>query len=218
MKTIYFVRHGESEANVGATLFQGEESLLTVKGHEQARFIAKRCERLTIDALIASPAVRTQATAKYISELIGKAIETESVFTERKLPDHFLGRPCEDPVVNREYEEWERGFFHERIRVGNGENFTDLKARVGKALAYLEKRPESSILVVTHGFFLRMLMAYITFGENLTVDEFKKIIQAFRTANTGLTLVESRPHKGGTVVLEAPRWLIRVWNDHAHLG
>ena len=73
MKTVYFVRHGESEANTGeAPVFQGPTSLLTEKGKEQARFIAKRVSKLSFDAIISSPAVRTIATADAIREEVGK--------------------------------------------------------------------------------------------------------------------------------------------------
>lgn len=218
MKTVYFVRHGESEANIGTPVFQGETSPLTARGHEQAKFIAKRCQKLSFDVLIASPTIRTQGTAKYISELTGKPILTEPLFLERKLPEEMLGQQTKDPAVHESYEKWERGFFEEGIRVGTGENFLDLKERAGAALAYLAERPESSFLVVTHGFLLRMMVARIVFGDDLTVGEFTKILQAVRTANTGLTVAEYEPKKGGTLGLPPPKWLIRVWNDHAHLG
>ncbi len=218
MKTVYFVRHGESEANVGTPLFQGETSPLTERGHEQARFIAQRCKKLSFESLLASPAVRTQDTAKYISEMTGKKIITEPLLVERALPHELIGKPREDHDVNELYEKWERGFFEEGIRVGTGENFSDLKKRAGKVLEYLAKRPESSLLVVSHGFLLRMIVARVIFGETLTVNEFRLVLQAFRTANTGLSHLEYEPKSGGTPGLPPPQWLIRAWNDHAHLG
>ncbi|MDP2648425.1 MAG: histidine phosphatase family protein [bacterium] len=222
MKTIYFVRHGESEENVGfhtgEGVFQGETSPLTERGREQARFIAERCAHLQFDALVASPAVRTQDTAGYISELTGKSIETAPMFTERILPEEFIGRKKDDPEIQERYNEWEASFFDENLRVGSGENFVDLKTRVAGALKYLTEHKADRIVVVTHGYFLRMLVAYIVFGDALTTEEFKKIIQTFRTANTGLTLAEYDSGQRGAVGLPAPQWLVRVWNDHAHLG
>lgn len=184
----------------------------------QARFIAERCKTLSFEVLIASSAIRTQETAKYISELTRKHIVTETFFTERKLPDELMGRPCDDPDANELYETWERGFVQEGVRAGTGENFSDLKERAGVVLAYLAKRPESSLLVVGHGFLLRMIVARIVFGGALTVGEFTKILQAFRTTNTGLTVLEYAPKHGGKPGLPPPQWLVRVWNDHAHLG
>ena len=75
MKTIYFVRHGESTANIGFPTYQGEASDLTEKGIEQAKFIAMRCKKLRVDALLASTANRAKQTAEYIGKEIGKEIE-----------------------------------------------------------------------------------------------------------------------------------------------
>ncbi|MEK9154175.1 MAG: phosphoglycerate mutase family protein [Patescibacteria group bacterium] len=39
MKTVYLVRHGESEANAGFPTYQAETSKLTERGIAQARFL-----------------------------------------------------------------------------------------------------------------------------------------------------------------------------------
>ena len=218
MKTIYFVRHGESEANIGASVFQGEESPLTERGREQARFIAKRCTKLPIEVIIASPAVRARDTARYISEATGKPVETDATFTERILPPELIGVSRKDSKGEKVLKEWEHSFFEAGTRVGFGENFELLKMRAQKGLETLAARPEKNILVVTHGFFLRMTISCIMFGETLSIAEFERIIQTFRTSNTGLTLAEYRPQFAGAAALAPPMWEIRAWNDHAPLG
>lgn len=219
MKTVYFVRHGESTANAGAPTYQGEASDLTEKGMEQAKFIAKRCSKLSIEALIASTAKRARQTAEHIAEEIGLDVEINELFTERKIPKELLGKPTDDSTANSMHEQWMQSFFQDNVRVGTGENFADLKERVLQALAYLLERPEKHILVATHGFFLHMTIALVTLGESLTAAEFNKIAPAVWMDNTGLTRIEYRDqvftrvdgkrHKG---------WVLRVWNDHAHLG
>ncbi len=129
-----------------------------------------------------------------------------------------MGRACKDPAANELYEKWERGFYEDGIRAGTGENFSDLKERAGAVLQYLTRRPESTLLVVGHGFLTRMMVARVVFGDTLTVDEFRKVLQSFRTTNTGLTLLEYEPKFGGAHGLQPPQWLVRIWNDHAHLG
>ena len=219
MKTVYFVRHGESEANVGHPVFQGEESDLTPRGEEQARFIADRAKNLQFEALISSRALRARKTADYISQATGVKHEPVEIFSERKLPSRFVGIPVDDEDVRPKFEAWEKSLYEPDVRVEDGENFSDITKRAGGALAYLEKRSESYILVVTHGFFLRTIIARVLFGEKVTPDELKKIIATFRTANTGLTLMQfgvgdSREAWG----IPKNPWIIRVWNDHAHLG
>jgi len=219
VKTVYFVRHGESEANVGHPIFQGETSNLTARGKEQARVIADRCKRLDFDILISSPTARARATAEHISSATGKPIVFEELFTERKIPSGLVGLPMKDPKADEVFKRWEQSLFDPNIRVEDSENFLDIKARAEQALKYLEGRRESRIVVVSHGFFLRTILARILFGEALSPQELKTIISTFRTSNTGLTLTQYEPEEA-TESWGIPQnsWVIRAWNDHAHLG
>ncbi|MBI4093836.1 histidine phosphatase family protein [Candidatus Kaiserbacteria bacterium] len=219
MKTIYFVRHGESTANTGFPTYQGEASELTEKGVEQAKFIAKRCSKLSIEALIASTAKRARQTAENIAEEIGTRVEVNELFTERKIPKELLGKSTADPATKAMHDEWMLSFFRDGARVGSGENFSDLKARVLQALEYLRERPEKHILVATHGFFLHMTIAVVVLGESLSAAEFNRIGPAVWMDNTGITRIEYRDQVFSRV--DGKRhtgWVLRVWNDHAHLG
>ncbi|MEK7068917.1 MAG: histidine phosphatase family protein [Patescibacteria group bacterium] len=219
MKTVYLVRHGESEANAGFPTYQAETSKLTERGIAQARFIAKRCEKLPIDVCIASTAVRSQETARIVGSAIGQTIEVEEVFTERRLPEEMIGMSRSDKKAQELELRWLRGFYEEGIRLGNGENFSDLKLRGASALKHLEDRSESNILVVTHGFFLRMIVACVIHGESLTPREFERFAQGVSTHNTGLTVLKFGRHFFQRLHIE-PRdgWVLDAWNDHAHLG
>jgi len=220
VKTVYFVRHGESIANVGHPTFLSEEDVvLTDKGREQARHIAERCRKLSVEALIASTATRAKQTAEYISEATGLHMEVNSLFTERIPPKELFGKSRQDAEAREMEDEWMLTFFKEGARVGSGENFADLKARVVRALEHLYTRPEEHILVATHGFFLHMMVALVTLGNTLTVAEFKRIAPAVWMDNTGITRIEY--HDRILTRIDKKRhsgWILRVWNDHAHLG
>lgn len=99
MKTIYFVRHGESVANVGERFADDETASLTERGRGQAKAVAKRCAKLRIDAMIASPIQRTRETAIIISERIDKSIEFSEEFIERPIPISVRGHLRKDKVV-----------------------------------------------------------------------------------------------------------------------
>jgi broad specificity phosphatase PhoE len=106
-------------------------------------------------------------------------------------------------------------------RVEDGENFDDLKSRALAALDFLERRPEENILVVTHGFFLRVLAASVLFGGNLTGEFLRAFALGMLTKNTGLFVFENNPEvarSSGQFYTTASRWRIMVWNDHAHLA
>lgn len=216
-KTIYIVRHGQSESNVGP-IRRGAESPLTEQGKKEAAFVAKRCANLPIEALISSPFVRTQETAAIISQEIGLPIEYSDLFVERRMSSELNGILHADPLnvrVNRLIRE---NFHLSGWRHSDEENFDDLKKRSSDALAFLEGRPEQNLLVVSHGMFARVLLARVIMGDELTGFECERFIRSLRMKNTALTVLrfdgevqESR--EGG----EAP-WKVLTWADYAHLA
>lgn len=220
MKTVYLVRHGESELNARETdvFVPDREAKLTKRGVQQSHFIAERAMQLKIDALVASPYVRTRDTAVMISERVGLPVEYSELFTERRVPSSLIGLVLDAPETKALFRSWSDGFFATDSRVGDGENFEDLKVRASEALEYLAERPESNILVVSHGFFSRMVMALIMFGPSLTPHEFHGVVGGTRTDNTGITVLahDLTPHHD--IDPDTARWRIRVFNDHAHLG
>lgn len=210
MKTIYFVRHGESDANVG--LAQGPLSPLTERGRSQARFMAERAGNLKIEAIIASTMTRAQQTAGIIAEHIGKdSVDSTDLLVECRRTSYHDGKSKHDPESIRIDKEISEHFTEAEYRYSDEENFDDLKKRAGEALAYLESRPEKHLLVVTHGYFMRVLVAYAAFGPSLTAHECQRILHSFHTENTGLTVFRYD-------VTKLQPWWIWIWNDHAHLA
>lgn len=71
MAVIYFLRHGQSEANLkGLFAGQREDSPLTAKGFEQAEAAAEGLKPLHIDRIISSPLRRTRQTAEEVAKVI----------------------------------------------------------------------------------------------------------------------------------------------------
>lgn len=217
MKTVYFVRHGEAEVNVSET-FGAENSSLTEKGRDQARALAERCAKLPIDVLIASTMARAQETASFISERSGMPVVSSRLFEERKRPSWLIGKRRDDPVAEKFHEKWTATFFTKQKPVEDGDDFLSLKERAGKAILFLESRPEANILVVMHGFMLRMILARILFGDTLSTNEFYKVIRTFHPSNAGITVVDYDPSKERETVYPWGTWSVRIWNDQAHLG
>ena len=117
------------------------------------------------------------------------------------------------------YDEVRQNFHLPGYRHSDEENFEDFKKRALSCLEYLEGRSEQHIVVVTHGFFLRILMAAVVFGDELTGEECEHMIRSLLMDNTGVTIVRLRdaPYRLPTGELGS-KWELRVWNDHAHLG
>ena len=216
MKIVYLVRHGESEENVGATL-QGDQSPLTDAGKQQAKKVATRCSRLNATALVSSSMLRARETAQYIEAESGLSVETSDLFTERMFPSDVIGKGSNDPMVRSMMDRWSSSMYDEVPRVEDGEDFQAIKARAIQALSYLQAHESEAIILVSHGFFMRVMMAVVVFGSDLTGAELKKVSYAFRTKNTGISVLSY----SDTVERDwedSPGWKIRVFNDHAHLG
>lgn len=211
MKTVYFIRHGESEGNTGP-IRQDGFSALSDRGRKQAEFMAERVSKLPIDVLVASTMTRAQQTASIIGEKIGKEVLSSDLFTERRRPSAQTGTAKDDiDALNIDKEIW-NNFGTAGYRHSNEENFEDLRDRAQQALSFLADRPEEHIAVVTHGFFMRIIMAYIVFRERLTGKECELFMRTFHMENTGLTIIKyAGPDK-------EPPWWVWTWNDHAHLG
>ncbi|HTH93327.1 MAG TPA: histidine phosphatase family protein [Candidatus Paceibacterota bacterium] len=211
MKKIYFVRHGQSEGNSGP-IRQTAETPLTEKGREQAQIVAKRCKNIPTELMVCSTMVRTRQTADAILAEVPQPVEYSDLFVERRRTSDELGKPKDDPKALEVEKVIVEHFAEPGFRYSDEENFDDLKERAKKALEYLANRPEETILVVSHGFFMRVLMSYVVFGDELTGKECQQFIRKFETENTSISVIEGMPVPLGM------RWSMWIWNDHAHLG
>jgi broad specificity phosphatase PhoE len=212
-KIVYFVRHGQSAGNA-APVFQAPDSPLNEKGREQAEKIAERISKLSFEVLITSPFQRAKETAEAIAKASHKEPEYSDLFAERAKPTSVSGKPHADEKADAAWREWEKSLYTSGVRrVEDGENFDDLIARADNALAFLKDRTEQSLVVVTHGFFLRIIIARVLFGDLLSGELLKKFQKATRTENTGITVLRYQ-----AAFEESPAWRLWIYNDHAHLG
>lgn len=213
MKVVYFVRHGQSEGNA-APVFQAPDSPLSEKGKKQAEIIAQRIAKVPFDALIVSPLLRTRETAEAITRTTNTQPEYCDLFVERHKPMSISGKEYSDPVADETWRRWEQSLMTPgAMQIEEGENYDLIVRRADAALSYLRDRTESSIVVVTHGMFLRVLIARTVFGDLLTgqlLNEFMRKTSIENTSITAIRLVDAFE--------EDPIWRLWILNDHAHLG
>ncbi|HYD93321.1 MAG TPA: histidine phosphatase family protein [Candidatus Paceibacterota bacterium] len=210
-KIMYFVRHGQSEGNV-SPVFQSTDSPLNESGLAQAEKVADRISKLSFDTLIASPLTRAKETATAIANKTGKEPEYSDLFVERVKPTQIIGKSYEDESANALWETWEKSLHTPGLRAEDGENFDDLVARADKALAFLAARDEASLVVVTHGYFLRTIVARVLLGSTLTGGAFQNFQARIAMENTGITVLKYTDGWDGMA------WRLWIYNDHAHLG
>lgn len=210
-KIVYFVRHGQSEGNVG-NVFQAPDSPLNDEGKKQAERIAGRVARVSCDVLISSTLPRALSTAEVIGRVVEKTPEPSPLFVERVKPSHVAGKPCDDSEALSAHRAWSESMFTPGMRVADGENFDDIVARADKALEFLEARPERVLVVVTHSFFLRALCARAIMRHSLTGPILREYIDGTAMMNAGLSALLLEETN------EGDRWRLWVYNDHVHLG
>lgn len=211
MKYFYFVRHGESESNVG-DFHSGSSTPLTQKGREQAQAIAERCASLPLEALIVSTYIRTKQTAEYIIAKTGLKPEESNLFTENRFISAFEGKLREDPesqaALKLVMENWGKPGFH----VADEENFDDIRVRAAAALEFLANRKEQHVGIVSHGGFLRNVVGQALFAEQFDARVSNIFYHSLHVMeNTALTVMTYDEENA------AYPWRLVVWNDQAHL-
>jgi probable phosphoglycerate mutase len=158
--TLYFCRHGETEANVEKR-YQGQtlDTPLTHRGREQAEAIAKILKRHAGDVAklkcVSSPLKRACLTMELIRthlHLPPKAYSTDLRLQEINLGawdglTHKQARAL-DPVefAKREADKW-------NVRLPGGESYADVAKRAERWLMGVNR----DTFAVTHGGFTRIL-------------------------------------------------------------
>lgn len=211
-KTIYFVRHGQSIDNA-SPVFQSVNSPLSEKGKQQAENIAERLSHIDFDTLIASPVQRAKETAETVAHKTNKEIIFSDLFVERIKPTEIDGKPWTDEAATKVWREWEETLITPGLKVSDGENYDDIITRADEALIYLEKRSESKVAVVTHGYFLRTIVLRVLLGENLNGPIMKRFQERVSIENTAITVLEYSDSFEQDFA-----WRLWTLNDHSHFA
>lgn len=141
MKEIYFIRHGESEANL-KQIFAGqrEDSPLTEVGRQQAKKAAKELvnKKIKIDRIISSPLKRAHETAKIVAERAGLNLKVE---IDDRIAEYDMGDLTGTPhqKINSE----------KLIAAVGAEDPHKFRDRVKELLNELKQKDET-VLLVSH--------------------------------------------------------------------
>jgi phosphoserine phosphatase len=205
--TLYFVRHGETDYNRRGVI-QGRKvnSDLNALGREQAEALGQRFRDTYLDVIYSSPLKRALDTAQTVRM---HHPETELHLLE-DLEEMSWGRyEGEEPgeVLDRFlatlFDRWSTGDF--AYRVEEGESILDVQERALRALDYIVSREAGkSVLVVTHGRFIRVLLSSVL-GE-YGLDR----MQDIKHSNTAVNHVTCRGGRYEAVLLNCTAHLERT--------
>lgn len=153
MKQLYFVRHGESEANAKG-VWGPLDTVLTDNGRWQAT--AAGCDArergLDFDHIISSPLPRTHETARLIADELDYNVHNIELMPS--LAERKWGKLS--GVPHKQF--FDAGKTYRDIdNVEDAESLEALQMRASNVLNHLYERPEENILVVGHAAFGRAL-------------------------------------------------------------
>jgi broad specificity phosphatase PhoE len=159
---LFFVRHGQSEANV-IRIFsnRGIKHGLTDKGKQQAAKVANSLSEYQIDAVYSSTLLRAQQTAEAIS---GKSCIPYTT-TDSLLEIDFgilEGRYYhdKDPHFSNLMLSW---FIHKNYdyKIEESESYSDVKDRFVPFIENLKNSSKKNIVLVGHGALFRFMLPEI---------------------------------------------------------
>lgn len=186
MKHIYFVRHGETAANIQA-IHQSPEEPLTQKGRKQAGHAALILKHKKIDTIICSTYTRARETAEIISNEVGVPYIIDESVTEFRRPENLHKKSHFSPASL--WYVW-RMFTHRedaRFDDDGAENLFAIRNRVLDAEAMLTHLIGEQIVVVSHTIFMNMFLEMACRERSLTLREFMLTLRrSFYTHNGGI--------------------------------
>lgn len=186
---LLIVRHGETIENI-QRICQGQtHGTLSDKGVEEAKKIGVRLKHFSIDCCYTSDLRRATDTTRYITKLNpGLVVQEDSRLRERYFGS-FQGQVFPESL-------------HDFIPPEETETIEDMAERLLNFLSDIKRRhPRQTILVVSHGFTIRVLFSIFM---NLpaagleTLDDIE---------NASLSIID----------FQNESYLIKLFNDTSHL-
>ena len=162
---LYFVRHGESEANIKHVISNRESTFrLTPQGKRQANALAQNLKDIPMTAIYSSPVLRATETAEILSQAFHLSYQvTESLreydcgILEEKSDEvswKLHGEIAEDWTINHNYLRKPQG----------GENFLDIKKRFIpfiESFTHNHLNSQNPVLFVSQGGLLQLMLPKI---------------------------------------------------------
>jgi probable phosphoglycerate mutase len=173
---VIFVRHGETDFPLDRIYCDNKEDPpLNSVGQDQARQAAQFLKNETVDAIYASPCLRTQMTAKTIAEPLSLEIVVDERYRERffGIWEGLYFHEIEERYPD-EYKAWKVN--QAAFKPEDGESVYDLSDRLSPALdGLINKHKGQTIILVAHVGPIRVMIAEamgmpVEFYRQLQVD------------------------------------------------
>jgi broad specificity phosphatase PhoE len=162
---LYFVRHGESEANTRRVISNRESPFgLTALGKKQVNILAAKLKDVPITAVYSSPVLRARETADILSQSLHQPYQVTEAL--REYDCGILEEQSDDAswIIHRDiYEDWT--LHHNYLRQPEGgECFRDIQNRFLpfiEGLTHDGLHTNHHILFVGHGGLFQLMLPLI---------------------------------------------------------
>lgn len=211
-KRIYFIRHGQSKGNI-LQVFQNAEDPLSEVGAIQAKHVAEKAKTFNADIILSSPMVRAYQTAEVIQQVTEVPLETHHELREYTAPSSLWNKPLRSPESKAFNEEMQKHTEDRSWHYADEENYFDLYDRALVLLDHLATREEKTIIAVTHGAFMRIVLATMMTEGNPDALTAIRLVRFLSQKNTGITSCEYCDD-----IQEGNKWRLVAWNDYSHLA
>ena len=192
--TVFIVRHGEAESNVGKYFDGWGDSPLTELGLEQSRVLHKRLEKEGIEKAFCSDTRRARETLQALS------LRCPAIYA-KALRERNYGK-LEGVVWGDDEDRYADFHIDPYRKAPGGESATDVQRR---AWAYFNSQifpsKEDKVLVVSHHG------AIVTFACKLLGMPIRNW-RALRLGNCGLCILTK----------DDGIWRVKLWNSLSHYG
>lgn len=202
MTSIYLVRHAQTVGNAQQR-FQGRtDTPLSPLGRKQAQYLARRFWALPLEAVYASPLLRTRQTAQAIAATRGLSLRLEEGLIEMDggLLEDLTYR--EMAALYPEEVELFSNRMHEFGGAGGCERIVDVYERMRDTMESIARNhPGGTVAVVSHGIAIR---CFLCFAKAFPLERIGEVDWG---QNTGVSHITW--HNG--------RFMLHRVNDVSHL-
>lgn len=201
MKTVYILRHGQTDFNLqGIVQGSGVDSSLNETGRTQAHHFYERHATVPFQVVLTSALKRTWETVAGFIQA-GIPWEKHPEINEMSWGSHEGKKGTPESI--EEYRAIKDGWGLGEIdgRIGGGESAREMGVRLQKFIDHLPEREEDVILICSHG---RAMCGLVTLMMGRPIDRMNELIHS----NTGLWRAS----------LQADgHWHFDLQNDRTHL-
>lgn len=159
---LYFVRHGESEANVQHVISNRESTFeLTERGTEQAQILAQKLKDVPFTAIFSSPILRARQTAAILSGSFHLPYQVTEAL--REYDCGILEEKSDEESWRSHrwfYEDWTLRHNYANKPEG-GECFTEIRDRFVPFIESFKREGDDHVLMIGHGGLFQLMLPLV---------------------------------------------------------